>query len=155
MDLKKRKLIFLLVVILLLGFFVFQGARKKSLEIKEKDWLEYSNNDWGFTIEYPPGMDLEITADDLENNIFGLSLGEYRMGIYDSGMEDHVKLYLLEETVKEIEVSGFPAVSFHKDDMKGEKDYVPHVLVKRGPVIYVFVGEGDEFNEILSTFKFQ
>jgi len=138
----------LIFVLIIIGLFAFQYLQKE-------DWNHYLNDYWEFEISYPSHLDLNITIDVPEENMFGLILGEFRMTILDSDMEGQVKLYLIEGTEKEVTVGGVPGIFFHKEDMSGEKEYITQTLIKKGPVIYVFVGEGKEFQEILSTFQFK
>ena len=173
-----NKVLILILAVFAIGFFLlyknFQEVKTveyNDREIAEEvkisndldqeemlDWNLYQNKNWGFELKHPNEFQPEVSIDFRGGDMFGMSIENektiFRMGIHDEGMESHIKLYIIENSEKEITVDGYSGLFFKKEDMSGFSDYIPHTIVKRGSVIYVFIGEGEVFDNILSTFRF-
>lgn len=121
------------------------------------EWQTYKDEEYGFEIKYLKDLTPEVKTNIPADNIFSLYFGDgkiFRMGIYDTSMEGQIRLYTTEGTEEKILIDNIEGIQFHKADMKGEVAYIPQTLVKNGGKLYLFIGEGETFNQMLSTFRF-
>lgn len=147
------------------GIAISERNRKFSEFIKEidpyykrevKEMTYYNNEERGFHFKYPENLSLEIIAD--KEDMFSLSVGEnkeFRMNIYEAKkMEDYIEERKISGTESATKVSGHEGNFFHIIDQTGEDEYIPKTIVRKDEKLYSFVGEGDVFDDILSTFSF-
>jgi len=140
----------------ILGSFNLQPLAISITESKIADWKTYRNEEYGFEVKYPEKLTPEVIVNNPANNIFSVFWGSkiiFKIGIYDTGIENQVRLHTIDGSEKEIIIDNIKGLQF-RTGFIGEESYIPHTLVKKNNKLYLFLGEGETFNQILSTFKF-
>ncbi|MBD3330158.1 hypothetical protein GF354_01350 [Candidatus Peregrinibacteria bacterium] len=121
--------------------------------------VSYENEDHGFRFEHSSdytvseekleeetGTYINVDVMDGDESIFGVST-------FSTDMEGFITQYLIEGSRTDTVVSGKVGYSYKVESMKDGSE-IPEILVYDDDRIFVFYGEGEEFEEILTSFEF-
>ena len=136
----------------------FRGECEKGESLGKGLWKTYKNEKHNIELKYPKNLEIQeskVTTNGIMLN-FNLYNGQNRvfhLGTADLGMEGHMRLYTIEGTEKEVLVNGIKASQFKITNQKAGFP-IQQTIIKKYDKLYVLVGEGEVFDEILSTVKF-
>lgn len=122
--------------------------------INKESLKTYKNSDYNFQIQYPVSWEIkETSTGEGEDKIFSISLGDSAsLSIMSDSMEGIVKNSISINSEKEMKINGLESTKLEGGSAK-DGSLVNIILIKKEGKLYTLRGYGQEFEQMVDSFK--